>query len=130
MSIFSTGFMLFILSRFINNPGLFAAFRMEELSVYASLIFFAFLYAPITMIISIITNALSRKYEYESDAYAVTTYLHPDDMINALKKLSVDNLSNLTPHPLKVFLQYSHPPVLERIHAISAMKSDSGEQRS
>ena len=61
---------------------------------------------------------LSRKHEYESDTYAVTTYRKPEAMIEALKKLTVHNLSNLTPHPLKVFLQYSHPPVLERIKAI------------
>jgi STE24 endopeptidase len=121
MSVLSTGLMLFILSRFINNPGLFTAFRMEHLSVYASLIFFAFLYAPIAMLISVFTNILSRKHEYGADSYAVATRGDADDMINALKKLSVDNLSNLTPHPLKVFLQYSHPPVLERIRVLRAL---------
>ena len=60
----------------------------------------------------------SRKHEFEADAYAVKTYKNPQSMIDALKKLSVDNLSNLTPHPFKVFLEYSHPPVLERIKAI------------
>ncbi|MEE9402153.1 MAG: M48 family metalloprotease, partial [Desulfobacteria bacterium] len=64
---------------------------------------------------------LSRKHEYEADAYAVSTYGKPESMISGLKKLTVDNLSNLTPHPLKVFLSYSHPPVLERIHAIRRM---------
>ena len=61
---------------------------------------------------------LSRKREYEADAYAVETYGKPESMISALKKLTVDNLSNLTPHPLKVLLSYEHPPVLERIRAI------------
>ena len=70
------------------------------------------------MILSIFGNMLSRRHEYEADAYAVNTYGKPRSMIAALKKLSVDNLSNLTPHPLKVFLSYSHPPVLERIQAI------------
>ena len=91
---------------------------MEHTSIYASLLFFGFLYAPIEMVLSIAGTMLSRKHEYEADAYAVTTYRKPDAMITALKKLSVDNLSNLTPHPLKVFLSYSHPPVLERIKAI------------
>jgi len=118
ISTVTMGLMFFILSLFINNQGLFLAFKMEETSIYASLFFFGFLYAPISMVFSILTNILSRKHEYEADAYAVSTYTRSEAMIIALKKLSVDNLSNLTPHPLKVFLQYSHPPVLERIQAI------------
>jgi len=118
MSIITTGLMFFLISFFINNEGLFSAFRMQSISIYAGLIFFAFLYAPINMVISIFSKMLSRKREYEADAYAVETHGKPESMISALKKLTVDNLSNLTPHPLKVFLSYEHPPVLERIRAI------------
>ncbi len=118
ISILTTGMMFYILSLFINNRELFDAFKMEELSIYASLIFFGFLYTPIDMLISIFGNILSRKHEYEADSFAVETHGKPGSMIEALKKLSVDNLSNLTPHPLKVFLGYSHPPVLERIQAM------------
>ena len=121
VSIMTTGLMFFVLSLFINNQGLFWAFKMEHVSVYASLFFFAFLYAPINIVISIFTKILSRKHEYEADAYALATYGKPESMISGLKKLTVDNLSNLTPHPLKVFLDYSHPPVLERIQAIRKM---------
>jgi len=122
ISILTNGLMLLILSKFINNPGLFAAFRMEKLSIYASLFFFSFLYTPINLIISILGNVLSRKHEFEADAYAIETYGKPQAFIAALKKLSVNNLSNLTPHPLKVFLEYSHPPVLQRIRAIKQVK--------
>lgn len=122
ISIFSTGLMFYILSIFMNNPGLFAAFQMEYISIYASLVFFGFLYAPIDMILSIFSNMLSRRHEYQADAYAVRTYRRPQSMIAALKKLSVDNLSNLTPHPFKVFLSYSHPPVIDRIRAIRGFK--------
>jgi STE24 endopeptidase len=118
ISIITTGLMFFILSLFINNRELFAAFRMDHISIYASLIFFGFLYSPIEMVLSIFGNMLSRRHEYEADAFAVDTYQKPQSMISALKKLSVDTLSNLTPHPLKVFLSYSHPPVLDRIEAI------------
>ena len=118
VSVITTGLLFFILSFFINNEGLFLAFKMQHTSIYASLFFFAFLYAPINLVISIFSNILSRRHEYEADAYAVSTYKKPESMISALKKLTVDNLSNLTPHPLKVFLSYSHPPVLERIKAI------------
>ncbi|MDD4183191.1 MAG: M48 family metallopeptidase, partial [Candidatus Omnitrophica bacterium] len=118
LSVITTGIMFFILSFFINNQGLFGAFKMQSLSIYASLIFFGFLYSPINLFISIFSNIISRKHEYEADAFAITTYKKPESFIIALKKLTVDNLSNLTPHPLKVFLDYSHPPVLKRIEAI------------
>jgi len=118
LSILTSGLMFYILSLFINNRELFAAFRMDHISIYASLFFFGFLYAPIEMALSVFGNMLSRRHEYEADAFAAATYQKPQAMISALKKLSVDTLSNLTPHPLKVFLSYSHPPVLDRIQAI------------
>ncbi len=118
ISVMTTGLVFFTLSLFINNESLFSAFKMQHTSIHASLFFFAFLYAPINLVISIFSNILSRRHEYEADAYAVSTYRKPESMISALKKLTVDNLSNLTPHPLKVFLTYGHPPVLERIRAI------------
>jgi STE24 endopeptidase len=118
LSVITTGIMFFILSFFINNKGLFDAFKMQNLSIYASLIFFGFLYSPINLFISIFSNVISRKHEYEADNFAIITYKKPESFISALKKLTVDNLSNLTPHPLKVFLDYSHPPVLKRIEAI------------
>lgn len=122
MSFLNTFIMFFILSFFVSNEGLFEAFSMETVSVYASLVFFGFLYTPISMFLSVIQNIVSRKYEYEADRYAVETYKKPEAMTEALKKLSVDNLSNLTPHKLKVFMEYSHPPVLERIKAIKNIK--------
>ncbi len=60
-------------------------------------------------------QALSRKHEFEADAYAVSTFDQGASLADALKKLSRNNLSNLTPHPFYVFLNYSHPPVLQRI---------------
>ncbi|MFH1768158.1 MAG: M48 family metallopeptidase [Candidatus Omnitrophota bacterium] len=124
ISAITQGLMFFILSFFINNQGLFDAFKMEKVSIYASLVFFGFLYAPINMIFSILTNVLSRGYEYQADSYAVKTYKKSEAFILALKKLTVDNLSNLTPHPFKVFLQYSHPPVVKRIEALRRIKAD------
>ena len=103
---------------------------MEQTSIYASLFFFGFLYTPIEMIFSIFGNMVSRKHEYEADDFSVKTYREPEAMITALKKLSVENLSNLTPHPLKVFLSYSHPPVLERINAIRDKKTPSAQRRA
>jgi len=117
ISILQTGIMFFLLSIFLNSQGLYNAFYMQQASVYAGLIFFGMLYAPIDLIVSIFMQIFSRKYEYEADAFASTTY-KKEPMIQALKKLSKDNLSNLTPHPFYVFLNYSHPTVLQRIRAI------------
>jgi STE24 endopeptidase len=127
LGILNIGVMFFILSIFINNEELFQAFKMQETSVYASLLFFAILYSPIEMILSLFSNFLSRKHEYEADHYAIKTFGKPKAMINALKKLHVDNLSNLTPHPLMVVVSYSHPPILERIEAMRKDKSVAPE---
>lgn len=127
LGILNLGIMFFILSLFINNEGLFQAFSMQETSVYASLLFFAVLYSPIEMILSLFANFLSRRHEYEADRYAVTTFEKPGAMISALKKLHLDNLSNLTPHPLMVLVSYSHPPILERIEAIKKMEPASSD---
>ncbi|HBZ39038.1 MAG TPA: peptidase M48, partial [Balneola sp.] len=117
-SVIQTGAMLFVLSIFLQAEGLFDAFYMDEMSLYAGLIFFGMLYAPIDMILSVFMQISSRKHEYEADEFAATTTGKPEDMIATLKKLSKDNLSNLTPHPFYVFLNYSHPPALQRIKAI------------
>jgi len=117
------GIVFYLLSVFINNRVLFDAFRMEHLSIHASLLFFAFLYQPIDMVLSVIAQAISRKHEYEADRYAVETRGAPEALIDGLKKLSADSLSNLTPHPLKVLLAYRHPPILERIAAIRRLSS-------
>ena len=121
ISALSLGLMLFILSLFINNAQLFKAFKMDNISVYAGIIFFGFIYSPINFILGIFSNYLSRKHEEEADRYAVETYQKPSAMINALKKLTVENLSNLNPHPLKVFIHYSHPPALKRIKFINSL---------
>ena len=123
ISILHMGFMFYLLSIFLSHKGLFDAFYMDNLSVYAGLIFFGMLYSPIEMVLSIIMQIFSRKNEYEADRFAVETTGNGSNMVTALKKLSRDNLSNLTPHPLYVFLNYSHPPVLKRIEAIHASYS-------
>ena len=120
ISILHMGVMFYLLSIFLNHQGLFDAFYMEHSSVYAGLIFFGMLYTPIELILSIFMHIFSRKNEYEADQFAAKTIEKPNSMIQALKNLSASNLSNLTPHPFYVFLNYSHPPVLQRIEAIRA----------
>ncbi len=117
-----SGIMLFILSLFINNEQLFSVFYMDNLSVYASLVFFTMLYSPISMIVGVFFSIISRKNEFSADEYSAKTAEMPESLISGLKKLSKENLSNLTPHWLNVFLNYSHPPVLDRINALNSYK--------
>ncbi len=117
--ILQMGFMLYLLSIFISYQGLFDAFYMSRTSVYAGLIFFAMLYSPLDFFIGLFMQMRSRRNETAADRFAVETTRDPQSMVDALKKLSVHNLSNLLPHPFYVFLNYSHPPVLQRINAIT-----------
>ncbi len=124
LSILQTGLMFFLLSFFISYEPLFEAFYLENGSIYAGLIFFALLYEPLDFFMGLFLLHCSRKNEYEADRFAVETTGMPESLISALKKLSANNLSNLLPHPFYVFLNYSHPPVLERIRAIHNTMND------
>jgi len=119
LGILQTGLMLYLLSLFISYPALFDVFYMKQTSVYGGLIFFAILYSPLDLLIGILLQMVSRRNETKADRFAAETTGDPRAMTDALKKLSADNLTNLTPHPFYVFLNYSHPPVLQRIKAIS-----------
>jgi len=124
LSILQMGFMFLILSLFLDNPELFKAFGMEHLSVYASLIFFGFLYAPISTLVVIAFNAFSRRHEYQADRFAARTGADGEALISGLKKLTISSLANLTPHPFNVFLHYSHPPILARIAALRQVDAE------
>lgn len=113
-SILLTGLMLFILSLLIDNPLLSEALGVQKTSFHIGLIAFGILYSPLSEITGLIMNWFSRKFEYQADDYAKTTY-KAEPLITSLKKLSKNSLSNLTPHPSYVFMHYSHPTLLERI---------------
>jgi STE24 endopeptidase len=128
IGILHTGVIFFLLSLFLNNPGLYHAFGLSNEPVYAGLLFFGLLYTPIELVLSIIMQMVSRKHEYEADRFASDTLDEPLSLIDALKKLSATNLSNLTPHPFYVFLNYSHPPLLQRIQAIQNKQKNATEK--
>lgn len=118
ISICHTGLLFFLLSLFIGNENLFAAFQVEHISIYGALIFFSFIFSPFNLLLGIAVNSLSRKHEFQADRYAAHPPSRGTALVSGLKKLSVANLSNLTPHPAMVFFHYSHPPVLARIRAL------------
>ena len=118
LGIIQSGIMFYLLSLFINNQQLFTVFKMETISIYASLLFFSMLYSPVELILGFMFNYLSRKHEFEADKFSADTTGKPMELISSLKKLSAENLGNLTPHWLNVALNYSHPPTLERINEL------------
>lgn len=118
VGIIHMGFMFYLLKLFIGKPELFAAFYLDQPSLYVGLILFGLLYSPVEFLLGIILQFISRKYEYEADAFASRTTGNPEALVRALKKLAANNLSNLSPHPLYVLLHYSHPPLGQRIAAL------------
>lgn len=118
VSVIQIVFMLYVLSLMIFNENLSLALGGQQQAIHLNLIAFAILFSPVSGITGLLMSILSRKNEFEADAYARQTYSGAA-LANALKKLSVDSLSDLYPHPLYVFFHYSHPPLLERLHAIN-----------
>ncbi|MDA9584929.1 M48 family metallopeptidase [Flavobacteriaceae bacterium] len=113
-SIILTGFALFVLSLFIKTPVLSLALGVTHPSFHIGLITFSILYSPVSQILGIFMNYMSRKFEYQADNYAKNTF-SASPLISSLKKLSKNSLSNLTPHYLYVFFHFSHPTLLDRI---------------
>ncbi len=118
-SILLTGLTLYILSLFINDPQISQAIGVSTPSFHAALVGFALLYSPISEVTGLLMNLLSRKFEFQADDFAKNTFA-AQPLITSLKKLSKNNLSNLTPHPAYVFMNYSHPPLIERIRNLKA----------
>jgi len=131
LSILQTGLMLFILSLFIRKDSALSALLCQALSGFSGLqaipgfhlgiLAFGLLYSPLSFILGILESMLSRTNEYAADRFAGINY-NPVSLQNALKKLSVNQLSNLRPHPLYVFFHYSHPPLLSRLRALAEIK--------
>ncbi len=117
MSLVQTGVMVGLLWYALSSPELSFALGATEPSFHMGLLAFAFLFSPVSFITGIISNLFSRKYEYQADAFAREKY-DSQKLIDALIKLSVKSLSNLRPHPLYVFFNYSHPTLLQRMEKL------------
>ena len=118
LTILQLGLMSYLLEICLKQNEISEALGGNEPVFHLGLLAFTILYSPIGTILSVLMNINSRKNEFEADKYAKETY-SGDSLSLALKKLSVDNLSNLYPHPFYTFLHYSHPPILQRLEALS-----------
>nr|WP_279310442.1 M48 family metallopeptidase [Salinibacter ruber] len=119
-SVVQTGVLFLLLSLFLQVEGLFHAFYVDQPSVYTGLLFFGLVYSPVDLLLSIPLNAWARRHEFQADRFAVETTDRDGPLVGGLKRLAETNLSNLTPHPLTVALEYSHPPLSQRIEQIRA----------
>ncbi len=117
ISILHTGVILFVLGLALNTPEVSYALGASQPSFHIGILAFSLLFSPISMVTGILMNIFSRKNEFEADAFAKETF-NGTALKSALEKLSVNHLSNLTPHPSYVFMYYSHPPLLERLKAL------------
>ena len=114
LTILQLGIMCYLFELCMNMEVIASSLGSSKMNFHIGIIAFSFLYSPIGLITGILMNILSRKNEYEADKFAKDTY-NGNFLELALKKLSVDSLSNLYPHPLYVFVHYSHPPLLKRL---------------
>ena len=119
LTIIQIGLMTYLLELCLNSSDLINSLGGEITSFHLGLIVFSMLFSPIGLLIGVFTNILSRKNEYEADKFAKQTY-SGKDLELALKKLSVDSLSNIYPHPFYVFVHYSHPPLIKRLEALNS----------
>ena len=117
LTIIQLGITVFFLEFCLKQPEISYALGGNEMSFHLGLIGFSFIFSPISLISGIFMNYLSRKNEFEADSYAKETF-SGEHLSLALKKLSVDSLSNIYPHPAYVFIHYSHPPLIKRLEAL------------
>lgn len=115
------GLMLFLLGWVLKSPAFFTAFGVSGTPVGMGLVLFGILYQPLGLMTGVLGLAMSRKHEFEADAFAANACGSPAPLMEGLKRLSRDHLAHPQPHPLAVWLHYSHPPLGERLAALGAL---------
>lgn len=118
---FASLILLFLASRMISWDALYHSFGFSAMPVYAGLFLIAVIWEPAGFFLSPLSMAVSRKFEREADLYSFKILKTAKPLVDALRKMAVDNLSNLRPHPLYVKFNYSHPPLVERIKSLEGM---------
>lgn len=123
ISIVQTGMMLLLLALALDVSSLSGSFGVDYHSFHIGLLAFVLLYTPISFIMGVFSNMLSRRFEYEADAFTAKAG-YAEALVSSLRNLTKENLSNLTPHPLYVFFKYSHPDMASRLNHIMTVKQN------
>lgn len=118
LNLLEMGIMLGLLGWALKSPDFFAAFGVKGTPTGMGLILFGLIYKPLGVLTGLLGLAMSRKHEFEADAYARRSVGSAKPLMDGLKKLSRDHLAHPQPHPLAVWLHYSHPPLAERLRAL------------
>ncbi len=120
LAIFSLAsvFLFYLASKMITWEPMFESFGFADMPAYAGLFLVGVLWEPVGFFLSPVGMAISRRFEREADLYSLKIIKAAGPLISALKKMAKDNLSNLRPHPLYIWFNYSHPPLLERIRRL------------
>ena len=126
LGILQLGALFFVLRLILERPALFAAFGIDQPSPWAAIALFGLLLAPVELALSVALHAWSRRHERQADRFAVDTTGDGPALARGLERLAADSLSNPTPHPLTVWLEYSHPPVCERVRTLDPARVGGG----
>jgi len=102
-------------AKFLDWPLMYQTFGFQESVPYVGLFLIGALLSPLSYFAQPLESAMSRKFEREADDFALDLMETAEPMRSALKRLAIDNLANLIPHPLYAWFYYSHPPLVERI---------------
>ena len=118
--------LFFLASKLMTWEKMYESFGFSAMSGYVGLFLVGTLWEPANFFLSPVGRAISRKFEREADFYSFGILKTATPLVTALKKMAKENLSNLRPHPLYVFFNYSHPPLLERIEYLEAGEMSGG----
>ncbi len=117
LGLLESGLMFYLLHAALHSPAFFAAFGVSSMPLGLGLVLFSILYSPASLLLGLLSSALSRRHEFQADAFAKAA-CGAEPLVAGLKKLSVDHLSHPNPHALTVWLHYSHPPIGQRLAAL------------
>lgn len=118
--------LFFLAAKLMTWEKMYESFGFSAMSGYVGLFLLGILWEPANFFLSPVGRAISRKFEREADFYSLGILKTAKPLVTALKKMAKENLSNLSPHPLYVFFNYSHPPLLERIEYLETGEMSGG----
>ena len=128
LGLLQTALFLALLFAVTSSPAILDAFGPDQQGSHLGLLFFLLAFSPLSLLLSIPANALSRVFERQADAHVVRSTGSAQALVSALKKLVKDNKSLLAPHPLYVALNASHPPIVERLHHLRRVEGEHARE--